>query len=119
MGDDLTTVPGVGGWMGSVGVPITPINKTDSRSRSPVFRMELDEDEEGWEARSITERTGSELGSSSNPSSPFSGRFKFMLVVGTGVLDFEPDVTGRGLVFFRFVGAIGTLASGKSLERKQ
>ena len=49
---------------------------------------------------------GSELVSFFDSSSPFKGRFKFKLVVGPGVLDFEPDVTGRDFVFFRFVEAM-------------
>lgn len=83
-------------WLGSTGIPIT--FKTGSGPGSPVCRLEFeDEDEVEWEVRSA--RAGSD------PESDFAfasrGRFKFRLVDGPGVPDFEPEVTGCGFAFLR------------------
>lgn len=95
MGVDSGT-GGVEEMLGSAGVPIT--FNAGSDSRSPACSTGLGgKGGVGWDARPMETGAGSE--------SDFASKFK--LVVGPGVPDLEPDVTGRDLFFFRFVRVIG------------
>lgn len=102
MGFNSDKGAGVEDWLGSAGVPIT--SKTGPGSGSAVGRTEL-EDELGWGVRPLGARSVPELDFAFESFSS-RGRFKFKLVEGPGVLCFEPDVTGRDLVFFFLIVAI-------------
>lgn len=111
LGLDPDAGAGVEGMLGSAGVPIT--FKTGSGSRSPAGRVELEgEGGAGWGVGFMEGGPGSD--SVSRPS-PSIDKFKFKLVAGPGVLDFEPEVTGRDLVFLRFVEVIEDPSPGKSM----
>jgi hypothetical protein len=99
----VETGVGVGGWLGSTGVPIT----FKTGSGSPTCSLKLAGDDGGWDVRPMRAESGPKPDFASE--SLESREPEFTPVNGPGVPGFEPDVTGCNLVFLRFEFLAGGL----------
>ena len=95
---------GVGGRLGSMGVPIT----FKTGSGSPTCSLKLAGGDGGWDVRPMREESGPGLDFASESLKSRRGP-EFTPVDGPGVPGFEPDVTGCNLVFLRFAFLAGGL----------